>query len=225
MRLYKSKLDSVKCQQIIYGVKNMADKAVKLTNSQLKRVAILRASREEFMINGFVGASMDRIAQRANVSKRTIYNHFPSKEMLFDTTTTELWSRTKEAATLAFNPNVSLEEQLQQIALRCWALYQQPEFLDVARVVMAEFIRSPNQAIEAMKKLAKQEGGLEAWLAEAVAHKMLKIDDITIASTQFWGMFKAFAFWPKLFHMKNYDNHQQIIIDANIKVFLAMYRA
>lgn len=203
----------------------MADKPVKLTNSQQKRAAILSASREEFMVNGFVGASMDRIALRANVSKRTVYNHFPSKEVLFDTTTTELWSRTKEAATLAFNPELSLEDQLQQIARRCWTLYQQPEFLDVARVVMAEFIRSPSQATEAMEKLAKQEGGLEAWLAGAVAHKALKIEDIAIASTQFWGMFKAFAFWPKLFHMKNHDAHQQVIIDANIKMFLAMYRA
>ncbi|MEO3736891.1 TetR/AcrR family transcriptional regulator [Shewanella baltica] len=203
----------------------MADKPIKLTNSQQKRVAILRASREEFMVNGFVGASMDRIALRANVSKRTVYNHFPSKEVLFDTTTTELWARTKEAATLVYNPAQSLEDQLQQIAHRCWALYQQPEFLDVARVVMAEFIRSPVQATEAMEKLAKQEGGLEAWLAGAVEHKALNIDDIAMASTQFWGMFKVFAFWPKLFHMKNNDEHQQAIIDANIKMFLAMYRA
>ncbi|ABS06468.1 TetR/AcrR family transcriptional regulator [Shewanella baltica] len=203
----------------------MADKPIKLTNSQQKRVAILRASREEFMVNGFVGASMDRIALRANVSKRTVYNHFPSKEVLFDTTTTELWARTKEAATLVYNPAKSLEDQLQQIAHRCWALYQQPEFLDVARVVMAEFIRSPVQATEAMEKLAKQEGGLEAWLAGAVEHKALNIEDIVMASTQFWGMFKAFAFWPKLFHMKNNDEHQQAIIDANIKMFLAMYRA
>jgi len=203
----------------------MADKPIKLTNSQQKRVAILRASREEFMVNGFVGASMDRIALRANVSKRTVYNHFPSKEVLFDTTTTELWARTKEAATLVYNPAKSLEDQLQQIAHRCWALYQQPEFLDVARVVMAEFIRSPVQATEAMEKLAKQEGGLEAWLAGAVEHKALNIEDIVMASTQFWGMFKAFAFWPKLFHMKNNDEHQQAIIDANIKMFLAMYSA
>ncbi|MCB2382838.1 hypothetical protein KV201_11685 [Shewanella sp. SR1] len=28
-----------------------------------------------------------------------------------------------------------------------------------------------------------------------------------------------------MFHMKNNDEHQQAIIDANIKMFLAMYRA
>ncbi|MGR6504041.1 TetR/AcrR family transcriptional regulator [Shewanella sp. Koi 1] len=203
----------------------MAEKAVKLTHSQLKRLAILDASQEEFMVNGFAGASMDRIAQRANVSKRTVYNHFPSKEVLFEATTSDLWARTKEAATLAFNPEQSLESQLQHIARRCWELYQQPDFLRVARVVMAEFIRSPVQATEAMERLAKQEGGLEAWLAGAVAHKALKIDNIPLAATQFWGMFKAFAFWPKLFHMKNHDEQRQEIIDANIRMFLAMYRA
>jgi TetR/AcrR family transcriptional regulator of autoinduction and epiphytic fitness len=43
-----------------------------------KRGQILDAAVAEFQERGFAGASMDRIAERANVSKRTVYNHFDS---------------------------------------------------------------------------------------------------------------------------------------------------
>lgn len=49
----------------------------------LKRQAILEAAQEEFVQSGFRGASMRRIAQRAQVSTRTLYNHYADKLALF----------------------------------------------------------------------------------------------------------------------------------------------
>ncbi|MEO1013759.1 MAG: TetR/AcrR family transcriptional regulator [Pseudomonadota bacterium] len=48
-----------------------------------KEVAIIAAARTVFLAHGFDGASMDAIALAANVSKRTVYNRFRSKEALF----------------------------------------------------------------------------------------------------------------------------------------------
>lgn len=48
-----------------------------------KREAIVAAARETFLARGFDGASMDQIALSAQVSKRTVYNRFRSKEELF----------------------------------------------------------------------------------------------------------------------------------------------
>ncbi|MFP4904840.1 TetR/AcrR family transcriptional regulator, partial [Paraburkholderia sp. BR14261] len=39
-----------------------------------KRAAIVAAAIDEFLASGFDATSMDRIAARANVSKRTVYN-------------------------------------------------------------------------------------------------------------------------------------------------------
>ena len=44
---------------------------------------ILRAAEEVFLSDGYLGASMDKIAQRAGVTKQTVYRYFPSKEALF----------------------------------------------------------------------------------------------------------------------------------------------
>ena len=52
------------------------------TFTQRKRAAILEAARQEFLSQGVRDTSMDRIAECANVSKRTVYNHFASKDHL-----------------------------------------------------------------------------------------------------------------------------------------------
>jgi AcrR family transcriptional regulator len=50
-----------------------------------KRDAILRAARHVFGQVGYLGASIEAIASEAEVSTRTIYNHFENKEQLFST--------------------------------------------------------------------------------------------------------------------------------------------
>jgi hypothetical protein len=48
-----------------------------------KRAGIIAATIDLFVNQPYAGTSMDTIAAAANVSKRTLYNHFPSKEELF----------------------------------------------------------------------------------------------------------------------------------------------
>jgi TetR/AcrR family transcriptional regulator of autoinduction and epiphytic fitness len=64
-------------QQIVTG------NVQKNRGQQRKRVAILKAAREEFLTSGFESSGVDAIAARAGVSKQTLYNHFGSKEALF----------------------------------------------------------------------------------------------------------------------------------------------
>jgi AcrR family transcriptional regulator len=45
-----------------------------------KREAIVQAAIAEFRTHGFEATSVDKVAARAEVSKRTLYNHFPSKD-------------------------------------------------------------------------------------------------------------------------------------------------
>ncbi|MFE3542813.1 TetR/AcrR family transcriptional regulator [Nocardia sp. NPDC059177] len=54
-----------------------------------KREAILAGARRVFGRVGYLGASIDMIAAEAEVSTRTIYNHFANKEQLFAVALTE----------------------------------------------------------------------------------------------------------------------------------------
>ena len=58
-------------------------KVRKKRDTSQKRKAILEGAVKVFTKEGFDASSMDHIAEVAGVSKRTVYNHFPSKEILF----------------------------------------------------------------------------------------------------------------------------------------------
>lgn len=55
-------------------------------NKLRKRQSILRAAEQAFLSEGYVRASMDRIADQAGVTKQTVYRYFPSKIVLFEQT-------------------------------------------------------------------------------------------------------------------------------------------
>lgn len=195
----------------------------KLTRSEQKKQDVLQAAIQEFRLFGFAGASMDRIAEQAGASKRTVYNHFASKEQLFELATTELWRSSKSAASVAFDPSLSAEQQLLTICRQCLAVYEQEDFIELARVVMAEYIRSPEKAQAAMQHMESQEGGLELWLAQAQQHNVMTIPDIKLAATQFWGMFKAFAFWPRVFNLSTETKVDEAVILSSIQIFVNFY--
>lgn len=55
----------------------------KIREKVARRSSILAAAREVFAEKGLVGATMDEIAEKAELSKGAIYLYFPSKEELY----------------------------------------------------------------------------------------------------------------------------------------------
>ena len=59
---------------------------VRLTRAQQQertRAAVLAAAREEFADHGYVEAKVDRIAERAELTRGAVYSNFPSKRALY----------------------------------------------------------------------------------------------------------------------------------------------
>lgn len=54
------------------------------TRIERSRARIISAASDVFLAEGFLGATMDQIAARADVSVQTIYSRFSSKETLFE---------------------------------------------------------------------------------------------------------------------------------------------
>src|SRR5664279_2720391 len=105
-----------------------------------KREAIIQAAIAEFRDNGFKVTSMDRIAARAEVSKRTVYNHFPSKDELFAEILLELWECSKEQLELLYRPDQPLREQLREMMTTKMKMLNESSFMELARVAIAETI-------------------------------------------------------------------------------------
>jgi TetR/AcrR family transcriptional regulator of autoinduction and epiphytic fitness len=190
-----------------------------------KREAIVRAAVEEFRTAGFEATSMDRIAAAAGVSKRTVYNHFPSKEELFSHILEELWASSIASVDLPYRTDVALDEQLRQLLMQKLALLADPNFIDLARVAMAEIIHSPERAQGIVCRMGEKEGGVTAWIRAAIADGKLTDVDPDFAGHQLQGLVKSFAFWPQvtLGQPPLGDAESKRVADAAVEMFLGCY--
>lgn len=163
-----------------------------------KREAIVRAAVEEFRSAGYEATSMDRIAAVAGVSKRTVYNHFLSKEELFALILEELWHSSVASVELPYRADQPLEVQLLQLLRQKLDLLGDANFIDLARVAMAEIIHSPERAQAIVCRMGEKESGVSAWIRAAIADGRLREIDPEFAGHQLQGLVKSFAFWPQV---------------------------
>jgi len=190
-----------------------------------KRAAILEAAIDEFRSAGYEATSMDRIAARAEVSKRTVYNHFPSKEVLFLEIMHQLWEASREGEELAYRADRPLREQLLELVEHKLRLLHGEAFVSLAKVAIAAAIHSPERAQAMVARMNEREEGLTVWLRAAAADGRLKIKDPVFAAHQLQGLVKAFAFWPQitLDQPPLRPKERKRVAESAVDMFLAYY--
>ena len=142
-----------------------------------KREAIVAAAIAEFRANGFEVTSMDKIAATAGVSKRTVYNHFPSKEELFAEILHQLWASTVAQLDIGYASDRPLREQLRGLLEAKMKMMSDANFLDLARVAIAATIHSPERAQDMVNRLSQREEGFTQWVRAAQADGRLSCSD------------------------------------------------
>ena len=190
-----------------------------------KRAAILDAAVAEFRHSGYETTSMDRIAARAGVSKRTVYNHFPSKEALFAQILERLWESSMDGLDLAYRGDRPLRPQLLELVQQKLRLLHDDNFIDLARVAIAAAIHSPERAQDMVARMGGREEGLTVWIRAAAADGRLKTDDPLFAAMQMQGLVKGFAFWPQvtLGQPPLTAAQQKRVAESAVDMFLAHY--
>ncbi|GFM76100.1 MULTISPECIES: TetR/AcrR family transcriptional regulator [Pseudomonas] len=190
-----------------------------------KRESIVMAAIAEFRDRGFEVTSMDRIAARAEVSKRTVYNHFPSKEELFAEIIQRLWTCAAPSPDAPYRRDTSLREQLRDLLRHKMDSLTDSNFLDLARVVIGATIHSPDRAQTWMTRINEREETFTTWIRAAQNDGRLKPTDPGFAASQMHALLKSFAFWPQL--TLNADiltpEKQDEVIESALDLFLGWY--
>jgi TetR/AcrR family transcriptional regulator of autoinduction and epiphytic fitness len=195
--------------------------------TERKREAILQAAIAEFRSSGFEVTSMDRIAATAGVSKRTVYNHFPSKEELFAEILNRLWNSITAEQDMPYRSQAPLREQLQTLLQAKLHLLADENFLDLARIAIAATIHSPERAQDMVSRMGEREEGLTAWIRQAQADGRLKPVEPASAAQQMHGLLKTFAFWPQVSmgQPSLTQEEQTRVIESALDMFLSRYQA
>lgn len=163
-----------------------------------KRAAILDAAVAEFRATGYEATTMDRIAARAGVSKRTVYNHFPSKDTLFLRILEEMFARGVGGPDLAYRADRPLRDQLMELVEQKLRVLDDPNFVDLARVAIAAGLHSPDLARQMMARLGDREEGITTWVRAAADDGRLRTGDPVFVSMQLQSLIKGAAFWPQM---------------------------
>ncbi len=166
------------------------------TLTQRKGFDILQGAVQEFQAKGFLATSMDAVAARAGVSKRTVYNHFASKENLFQAVVLELIEQKAQTQVYEYRPEQPLAAQVKEIAQQQIEYFTKPGRLSLARVVVSESIRRPEMGKWIYQKIDKLQGGLVGWIKQAAADGRLQAPDPVLAARLFNSLIGGMAFWP-----------------------------
>lgn len=190
-----------------------------------KRSAILAAAAEQFRVHGYETASMDGIAALAEVSKRTVYNHFASKEELFAETVMQMFESSAGALELGYQASRGLREQLVELMTLKMRTLADPEFIALARVAIGEAIHAPERTLPIIARLGAREEGVTAWIRAAQLDGKLKAGDPGFAATLLQGQIKTFAFWPQIAMgaAPLAPEEQARVIDAAVSMFLSYF--
>jgi TetR/AcrR family transcriptional regulator, regulator of autoinduction and epiphytic fitness len=190
-----------------------------------KRQAIVDAAIAEFREYGFEVANMDRIAARAQVSKRTVYNHFSGKDALFEAIVERLWSSTKDDVEVPYQPTQPLRPQLMALIQKKLGMMKDEQFINLARVLIAEAIHTPERAREMLARLGSREEGLTVWVRAAAEDGRLNAPDPVFASAQLQALVKGFAFWPQITMGQPHltEAEQQRVAASTADLFLRSY--
>jgi TetR/AcrR family transcriptional repressor of mexJK operon len=150
-----------------------------------KHADILAAAEALFLERGFRATSMDLVAQRAGVSKMTVYAHFPGKRALFAAIIDDLARQLARAIEAPALKDMPPAEALRLVGRQYLALVVKPSSLALHRLVVAEAARAPG-----LGPLIYDCGPAQVvrTLAEYLARQeSLAIDDPQLAAEQFLG--------------------------------------
>ena len=197
--------------------------ARKKRDTSAKRESILDAAIDAFIEFGFEKTSMDAIAERAGASKRTVYNHFSSKESLIEEAFNRFLRDAFESKKIEYDPERSVEDQLGDFADSKMALTEDPKQLGLMRVTLCAFVTYPQMAERAVLFSDSQEDGLVTWLQRATDDGRLNVEDPELAAESFWSLFAGTFFWPPLVRGPVAQKEGQKLKAEFIQLFLARY--
>lgn len=152
---------------------------------------IVDAASELFAELGFHATTLDKVAQRAKISKLSIYKHFENKEALFGAAFT---ARCHQFLPQALFEGVdgSAEDQLMAVGSSLLRTLLRPDVSGVEAMVMAD---TPNQ--KSLSKLHYEAGPahiiaqIEALLRQLHAKAVLNVPDPLRSARLFAALFKG----------------------------------
>lgn len=184
-----------------------------------KRASILDAAAAEFVRVGYDRASMDEIAVLAAASKRTVYNHFGSKAVLFREVLDRFMAQSHALKKIPYDSHRSLRTQLDEFAAAMLEPTRNPIWLGLMKVIASD----PTLVGIALAHTEAQADTLAAWLQAAHDDGRLQVAQPAFAAAALWAMFSGAFLMPAIFAAPLPEAHAVAMRDELVAMFLARH--
>ncbi len=148
---------------------------------------ILDAATALFLDHGFGATSIEAVAQRIGISKRTFYHRFPDKAALFAAVVHRIIERLRPAADIPLIEGADLAAVLERLATFMLRAALAPDAIALHRLMVTESARFPALA----ETLASEGSTQEAivLIADVLGREAksgrITVDDLVFAARQF----------------------------------------
>jgi AcrR family transcriptional regulator len=201
-----------------------AGKIAKLEDPPTKREQIVEAACRLFLENGYELTSMDAVAAEANVSKRTVYSHFQSKELLFTDIMEDMCHLFGEGAIDTIDSQAAPEEFLRAAAHFLLAKVMDPNLQALMRAIISQVRGFPAMG---EKFWLTGPGAFQAVVADYLRAQdtagVLTVPDAAVSASLFQGMVAGPHFLPMIFTGAADRSPETIetTIESAVSLFLA----
>ena len=107
------------------------------------RQRILEVATELFLAEGYGSTTIEAVAARAGISKRTLYHRFDGKQALFTAVVHEIIEQIRPAAGVPLIEGATVRDILRRLAAMMLRAALSPRAIALHRLVMAESARFP----------------------------------------------------------------------------------
>ena len=192
--------------------------------SEAKRQAILAVAKESFTRHGFETTSMSAIASEVGGSKATLYNHFSSKEALFEAVMLDFGQRMRILDTFSdLDPAGELVPQLLQLGGHYLRFMLHPDVMALRTVVLHEAARS--QVGRRFYALGPERGWrlFSQFLSRLPGQ--LRFEDAWICTLHFKGLLEAELLEPCSLGARTVPEEAELerVVSRAVRVFMAAY--
>jgi len=148
---------------------------------------ILDAATALFLDHGFGATSIEAVAQRIGISKRTFYHRFPDKAALFAAVVRRIIERLRPAADIPLIEGADLAAVLERLATFILRAALSPDAIALHRLMVTESARFPALADTLAREGSTQEA--IALIADVLGREVkagrITVDDLVFAARQF----------------------------------------
>lgn len=190
-----------------------------------KKTLIIEAAADLFLQHGYDGTSIDMIAERADVSRQTIYNQYESKETLFSAITAELLRNILLPLASSLNRQDGLRGTLTAFGRHLLKTMLSPRTVALYRLTITEAQRFP--ILGRVVYASGIEAAEKDFAAYLCAQRGLSVPDPYLAAQQFFALvthpislkvnlgFEIAPDEPEI------ENHLKAAVDTFLRAFAA----